>query len=873
MGGFLTLALVVLQAVARTPDATAAARETGLVQSVQPAKNLKILPTSTADPQGCAERIAQGRRSLAISPQDAELQLALARSLTRCGQYAEAVARYRQFVQVYPQAEGVLVELGDTLRRARRECEAIAVFRKVLELNANDSGATLGLAQALAATGNYPEALLRYDEFLKASPENYDGLQGKAYVLYWTHEFAQARALFRSLQAQRPDDSQNAATLEAINRAEEERRWLAARPPPNAPPQDFVRYYQERLAYYPRDAEAMMGLAHARTRLGNFSAAIETYRRLLEAYPDDRDAKLGLARTLSWDSRYEAAIQVYREVLKGTSDDVAVREELAHVYVWSGRLEQAAQVYQELLVRNPFNAAFQVELARLEVRLKDYAAAREILASLLASNPSNHQARLLLAQLDLRQGDLESALKQFDLLLKQNPRDPDALYGHAQVSYYQGDLREAHETATMLVKEQPDDFDALFLLAAIERAQRDRRGASALLERADRLSRGNPEVAAMKDRLREESSVTLHTSIVYAREIGRPASEDLRAFSAGTMLEFHVLPKTDGSFSLSYLPSNSPFGAIGGAVGPAEFLYRQTTRLSSLLMLRGGAGLARFGPGTPLDLISVHSTLASGLQNTSLVRLGPGELQTLLAPTARVPSATTTPIAYVGFSAFPTRRISFDLNATRSAIIYTPASVRLGVVESHIDGSVNFLFDSRTELHLSYFAGSFISKPFAHVSLNIVGVFNPVTTVTGITRRADRDHGQGGFVVFNRNLVRSDRFSFDAGYSGLAEGYEGHRRSLFLGFFNPGLYQRHLLTTHLRGRLWGPLGYDFSSGFGLQQVEQRQALARALTLSPAFSWKVSPGLSLALGYTYYNSAQTLGTLRGNAVKFSTDFRF
>jgi hypothetical protein len=69
------------------------------------------------------------------------------------------------------------------------------------------------------------------------------------------------------------------------------------------------------------------------------------------------------------------------------------------------------------------------------------------------------------------------------------------------------------------------------------------------------------------------------------------------------------------------------------------------------------------------------------------------------------------------------------------------------------------------------------------------------------------------------------------------------------------------------------VGYEFSSGIGLQQVEQGQPLTRALTLSPAFTLRVSPRLSLRLGYTHYDSAPGLGNVSGNAVLLSTDYRF
>ncbi len=807
---------------------------------------LKSLATLSADRNRCPERIAYARQALELAPGDPALELSLARSLALCAQYGESVARYRRLLQIQPQTEGMLAELGGTLLRAGRNDEAIPVFRKALQLNPKDSGATLGLAQALAATGSYAEALLRYDEVLRISPQNYDALQGKAYVLYWTHQFAQARAIFQGLHDTNPNDLQNVEALADIARAEEEACSAASRPSPDASPRDFLAYYEKRLASYPNDRSAMKGMAYAQAQLRDFGAAIETYKKVLEIYPEDRDSKLELARLLSWNHQYDDSIRLYREVLKNTPDDAGILERLARVYTWSSHLPETLQIYQHLLAKNSSNTDYQLEAARLQLKLKDYAAAHELLTSLLATNAQNREARFELAQLELKHGHFESSLKQFDQLLKQNSNDFDALFGKAQISYYLGDLRQAHVIATTLVKEQPHNFDAIFLLASIERARRNRQAALALLDRATRLSPSNPEVEAMEKRVREEATVTVHTSASFAREISQPGQagnqaassrEDLRAFSYGTTLEIALLPRTDSSLSLNYLPSNSPFGGIGGAVGPAEFLYRQTTRFSPGLMLRGAAGLVRFGPGEPQNL--------------------PGQSEP-------VPTATIRPIGYVGLSLFPTKKISFDLALARSAITYTPTSVRFGVMESRMDGRVNFLFNARTELRLDYFYGRYSSKQFDHCL---------ATDQKSVEGKACHDQVHGGSVVFSRNLIRYNHFSFDAGYAGLAYAYEGRRRNVYLGFFNPKFYQRHLVTTRFYGNLRGPVGYDFSGGIGLQQIAPHQALTRALIVSPALTLRATSRFSLTLGYTHYNFGQTLGTLSGNAVRLSTGWKF
>jgi tetratricopeptide (TPR) repeat protein len=800
---------------------------------------LKALAEVTATPARCSESIEFSRRGLELTPTDTDLELRMARSMVLCQQYAEAIARYQHVLAANPKAAGALYEFGFALLRARRNPEAMEAFRQVLQINPSHADANMGLALALASNRDYQEALLRYDEILKRSPDNYDALQGKASVLYWTGQYTQARAIFQDLAAKRPDDAQNTEALKGISSAEEEAKWTALRPASGAPPQDLLAYYEKRLAAYPDDLQALKGRAYAQAQLNNFPAAIQAYRQVLEKYPDDRTSKMELARLSGRQGQYDVSVKYYREVLKDSPDDLEALESLGRVYVWSKQDREALPIYQGLLARNPTNNDYRLELARLQLRLQDYVAARQALTAVLAADPQNRDAHLDLAPLDLRQGDRGAALQHFDAVLKQNPKDSAALLGKAQIAYYQGNLRQAYATTSELVAAQPDSFDAVFLLASIEHARHHRRQSLELLDRAAKLSPGNSEVLAMRQRIREESVVTFRTSASYARELGTSdqfgTHEDLRYFSYGTTLGFSGLPRTDSFLTLSYLPSNSPLGGIRGAVGPAQFLYRQTTRFSDHFTLRAGAGMVRFGPGTEV--------------------VEPGDPDPL-----RYQLAKQSPIGLAGITIAPVKKFSIDLDASRSAISYTPTSTRLGVIQERLSGGLNFFFTSRTELHLEYFYGRYSTRPF-----DFVNASTGQAVATGVV---ERNWGHGGSIDFTQVVYTSKRFSFDAGYEGRAFGFRGNS---WLGFFSPGFYQRHLGVGRIYGNLFGPVDYDISGGVGTQQTEQGTDLKRGYRASPALTFRVSRHFSFTLGYTYYTASQALGTLRGNAVRFTTDW--
>jgi tetratricopeptide (TPR) repeat protein len=582
-------------------------------------------------------------------------------------------------------------------------------------------------------------------------------------------------------------------------------------------------------------------------RDGNFAAAIQAYKQGLELDPNDRELKLGLARALSLSGHFEESRGLYQELLAKTPVDADALEGLGYAFLRSGHSIDARTVFERLLALHPSNPEFQIDLARVDARLGKYKQAREVLASVLTIQPRNREARLQLANVKLFQGKYKEALGNFAQLLKADPTDFEALLGNARVFYFRGNIAYSYALVSKLVEDHPNDFDALFLLANLEHARHHRRQALELLARLNQISPDNPESAQLEKSLRGEQEIAFHASASYARETstsnGSPdligfSGQDLRRFGYESGISFSALPRTRSSVSFDALPATSP-GTIGGAVAPSEFMYRQTTAIFPSLVLRGGVGLMRFGPGA--------------LQNI------PGQSQL-------VSSATSRPLGFAGASYALRSNLSLDLAVSRDAIPYTPLSVRMGVIERRLSGGLKFSFAPRTDLQVDYFLAHYSSIAFQQLDL----LNGPPRLVEG---SAVYDQAHGGSVTLVRNVLRLEHSSFDMGYAGQMYGFAGRPRGVFMGFFNPTLYQVHQLTARLYGLLWGPVGYDLSGGMGIQQAEKHEPLTRALTLNPAFSVKVNERLSFKLGYTHYNYAQSLGIIRGNGVTFSTDSLF
>jgi tetratricopeptide (TPR) repeat protein len=582
-------------------------------------------------------------------------------------------------------------------------------------------------------------------------------------------------------------------------------------------------------------------------RRGDFAAAIQAYKRALDLDPNDPDLKLGLARALSLSGHYEESQRLYQEFLAKTPDDADAWEGLGYAFLRSNHPHEARAVFERLLAKHPANPEFQTDLARAETRLGHYKQAREILSAVLALRPRQREARLQLAYIRLYQGRYAAALADFTQLLKADPTNFEALLGNARVFYYRGDISYSYALVSKLVKDRPNDFDAVFLLANLERARHHRRQALELLARANQLSPGNPESLQLERTLRQEQAVTFHAAASYTRETsasnGSPdligfSGQDLRRFGYESMFDFSALPRTRSSVSFDALPATSP-GGIGGAVVPSQLIYRQTTPIYPNLIVRGGVGVMRFGPG--------------GLQNI------PGQAQP-------VSSATYRPLGFASASYALKTNVKLDLTVARDAVPYTPLSVRMGVMESRLEGGLKFSFAPHTDLRVDLFLARYSSIPFQQLELSN-------GTPRQVEGTAVRQPAHGGSLALIRNVLRFERASLDTGYEGRMYSFVGSQQKLYMGFFNPTFYQVHQLTARFYGILRGPLGYDFAGGLGVQQAETHQPLTRALNLNPALSFRINHRISLKLGYTHYNYAQTLGVIRGNGITLSTDSRF
>ena len=117
------------------------------------------------------EAIAEGERAVALSPNSAFVNAALAFSLGYAGKPEEAIVLYEKAIRLSPSETWYMWGLGDCYRMLSRYEEAISEYRKAIKLGPDDVFAHAGAAAVYALWDREKEARAEAAEVLRIDPK------------------------------------------------------------------------------------------------------------------------------------------------------------------------------------------------------------------------------------------------------------------------------------------------------------------------------------------------------------------------------------------------------------------------------------------------------------------------------------------------------------------------------------------------------------------------------------------------------------------------------------------------------------------------------------------------------------------------------
>jgi Tfp pilus assembly protein PilF len=315
------------------------------------------------------------------------------------------------------------MEQGTTARQQNRPAAAIAAYQDALALRPANVEAMLGIAQAEVDEKSYAEAEGEFQQVLNASPNNSDALAGLGFLRLNQGKFAEAQNLLEKAHSIAPNRSdvdqgyRNAKFWGLMKQgatALDQNRLDAA-----------VAAYRQALTSNPGSEDALLGLAHASERKGDYAQVIQCYTQVAAANPGDAQNWLALMRSQIQAKTPEAVIQTAQRIpvatrqqmearsdywsemalayysvkqtsegedalrkaldIAGSSDNadgMNARLDLAGTLMNAGKTLRAIDIYRQAVQERPENSGAWDGLIGAFVRLRDYAQAKAAVRSM-----------------------------------------------------------------------------------------------------------------------------------------------------------------------------------------------------------------------------------------------------------------------------------------------------------------------------------------------------------------------------------------------------------------------------------------------------------------------------------------------------------
>ena len=280
-----------------------------------------------------AEEICEN--ALTGFPDDANFLCLSARALLMLGHYATAEERLNNAITLFPEfprphairgemrlKQGLLDQAGQDLRRAvelgDEDPNTQVKLGKVLMLQGDREAAKqavdesmrldparkqLAEAFALEQTGKGPEAEKIYRDLLARDPENVDALRLLAWTATTQNQHGEAEILLKRALELAPDFGRAIADL-VINQIEQEKI------------EEGLAYANRMVRIAVDNPDSYLLLGNASAAAGQYTDAIDAYRKSLDMSPDHVGALSGLAHNFKTLGRQDEAIATYKKCIK-----------------------------------------------------------------------------------------------------------------------------------------------------------------------------------------------------------------------------------------------------------------------------------------------------------------------------------------------------------------------------------------------------------------------------------------------------------------------------------------------------------------------------------------------------------------------------
>ncbi len=261
-----------------------------------------------------SEALNANKKSVVLSPYDAEAQSNLGVTLQDLGNFKEAEASFTQAIALNPNYAEAHCNLGNTLKELGRLDEARSSYAQAIALKPDYARAHYNLGTTLHELGKMSEAEATYNQVIAIDPNYFHAYNNLGNVLKILGRLEEAEACYNRAIVLKPDYAD--AYYNLANMLKELGRLGEAE-----------SNYNQAIALKPDHAVAQNNLGNILKELGRLDEAKSSYNQAIALKPDYAEAHRHLSSIKNFDRQDEQYSKMHDLYL----DENLSEEQLCHI--------------------------------------------------------------------------------------------------------------------------------------------------------------------------------------------------------------------------------------------------------------------------------------------------------------------------------------------------------------------------------------------------------------------------------------------------------------------------------------------------------------------------------------------------------------